>query len=329
MDNSLNVLASRAGFNTALRHFKIVNRFIGEVADNVNLADAINAALDDGQIRRYQVRAKLNALLIDKRGYAYKTHNLVQTIEDVQPIVDTIRKWTNIQLVVAYYHPQTDLFALNPKSIASWETVLPIVRDELLVVYAGPATEDVSAETLESATADFVRLLDGERIRTKKDYVGPESVVPEETPRPSSEAEYGLEATAQREAPAAPSEVAVAAPPAGTAAPKRRMTPRYSVLVTNELFHNGNVEAWKKIIDSYKTKYDDLDVLIWYENERINDINALFKWGKVKHGTPIMVSVAGDNIRDVSKLQRYLFEGASPRFEAFLHGGVDRTLDLF
>jgi len=42
-----------------------------------------------------------------------------------------------------------------------------------------------------------------------------------------------------------------------------------------------------------------------------------------------MFSVAGDNIRDVSKLQRYLFEGASPRFEAFLRGGVDRTLDLF
>jgi hypothetical protein len=70
-------------------------------------------------------------------------------------------------------------------------------------------------------------------------------------------------------------------------------------------------------------------VLIWYESERINDINALFKWGKVKHGTPIMFSVAGGNIRDVSKLQRYLFEGASPRFEVFLRGGVGRVLDLF
>ena len=30
------------------------------------------------------------------------------------------------------------------------------------------------------------------------------------------------------------------------------MTPLYGVVVTNELFHNGNVEAWKKIIESYE-----------------------------------------------------------------------------
>jgi len=107
------------------------------------------------------------------------------------------------------------------------------------------------------------------------------------------------------------------------------MTPRYGVLVTNELFHNGNVEAWRKIIESYKTKYSGLDVLIWYDNEKINDINTLFKWGKVKHGTPIMISVVGDDIKDVSKLQKYLFEGASSRFEVFLRGAVNRTLDLF
>jgi hypothetical protein len=107
------------------------------------------------------------------------------------------------------------------------------------------------------------------------------------------------------------------------------MTPRYSVQVTNELFHNGNVEAWKKIVESFTTTYSDLDVLIWYDNERINDINALFKWGKVKHGGLIFFSVAGENITDVSKLQRYLFEGASPRFEVFLRGGIGRVLDLF
>ncbi|MFW5795569.1 MAG: hypothetical protein ACOCV0_00060 [Alkalispirochaeta sp.] len=49
----------------------------------------------------------------------------------------------------------------------------------------------------------------------------------------------------------------------------------------------------------------------------------------MKHGTPIMFSVAGEEIRDVSKLQRYLFEGASPRFEMFLKGGIDQPLELF
>ena len=107
------------------------------------------------------------------------------------------------------------------------------------------------------------------------------------------------------------------------------MTPKYSVVVTNELFHNGNVEAWKKIIQSYNNKYPGLEVMVWYEDERINDINSLFKWGKVKHGVPIMFGVAGDEIKDVRKLQRYLFEGASHRFEAFLKGDFDRVLDLF
>ncbi|WP_280113254.1 hypothetical protein [Salinispira pacifica] len=42
-----------------------------------------------------------------------------------------------------------------------------------------------------------------------------------------------------------------------------------------------------------------------------------------------MISVAGSTIKDVSKLQRYLFEGASPRFESFLKGSIDQPLELF
>ena len=107
------------------------------------------------------------------------------------------------------------------------------------------------------------------------------------------------------------------------------MTPKYSVQVTNELFHNGNVEAWKRIIESYKASFPDLDVMIFYENEVINDINTLFKWGKVKSGNLIFFQVVGENIMGVSKLQKYFFEGASPRFEQFLKLGVGRILKLF
>jgi hypothetical protein len=121
---------------------------------------------------------------------------------------------------------------------------------------------------------------------------------------------------------------APAAPAAPTGAPKR-MTPMYSIPVTNELFHNGNVEAWKKIIQSYTSKYAGLEVYVFYEGERIHDINTLFKWGKVKHGSAIMIAVAGDNIQDVAKLQRYLKQGASHMFEAFLKGQVGAVLNLF
>lgn len=319
MENNLNLLSSRAGFNSALRHFKTANAFAGDVNDGYNLADVMNQALAEGSIERYQVRAILNALLVDKFAYAYTSHNMTETVEKVDKLVERVAKWGNLQVVLAYHHPQAGLFVINPKNESHWEESLPLVKDELVVVYVGSPDDGVDAKTLDGAVSDVLKLLYGRSIKDKPAYLAEGKVkkpVAAAPPEPKTE-EAKKEQTAQP---------AAEAPSGGK---KRRITPRYSVLVTNELFHNGNVEAWKRIIESYKAKYPDLDVLIWYENERINDINSLFKWGKVKHGTPIMFSVVGEDIKGVSKLQRYLYEGASPRFEVFLRGGVGRTLDLF
>ncbi len=296
MENELNLLSTRQGFNTALRHFKIVNRYVSEMADGENLADLINESLDEGEIESYQVRAIINALAVDKFGYSYKSHNLHNTISEIDNLTDEISKWNNIDFIFAYYNPDEELSVINPKIKDQWETVLPLITGELAVIYA--TSKEENNNIADSAISDFLNLLYGKKIKTNKKYLGK-------------------------------LEERVEAPKTTAPASVRRATPRYSVQVTNELFHNGNVEAWKKIIESYKTKYPDLDVRIWYENERINDINALFKWGKVKHGGLIFFSVVGENIRDVSKLQRYLFEGASPRFEAFLKGGIGKVLDLF
>jgi hypothetical protein len=123
--------------------------------------------------------------------------------------------------------------------------------------------------------------------------------------------------------------VIAAAPPAAAPTGPVKMTPRYAVVVQNELFHNGNVEAWKRIIASYNAAYPSLQVYIYYDGERILDINSLFKWGKVKHGSAIEFAVAGNEIKDVAKLQRYLAQGASHMFEAFLRGPVNNVLKLF
>lgn len=312
MENKLNLLSSRAGFNTALRHFKSVTGYAGEVGRGANLADLINEDLREGEIERYQVKSIINALLVDKLGYALRSHNIQENVEKIDHIADTVSEWSKIYLVFTYFHPQAGMFVINPVHGVQWEGVLPLVRDELAVLYAGPAEDGVQPRTLHAAINDFIKLLYGKKVRTKAEYRGRKRAP---APPPPEPAEPG---------PAAPE---AAAPPAQPL--QRRVTPRYSVQVTNELFHNGNVEAWKRIVESYKTAYPGLDVLIWYENERINDINALFKWGKVKHGGLIFFSVAGESIKDVSKLQRYLFEGASPRFEVFLRAGVGKVLDLF
>lgn len=314
MDNSLILLSRRAGFNTALRHFKATTGFSSEVDDGYNLADLINEALEEEELERHQARAIVNALLVDKFGYVTRSHNLERTMDDPSQIVDTVDGWGKLNIVLCYYHPQAGLYLINPANEAHWRD-MSLVKDEYLAVFVGSSQSDLDQKTLEKAADDFMKILYGRKVKDDSAYKGRRKKL-EAPPEPPT----------QSEPIAAASSAAPVAPPTGG---KRKITPKYGVIVTNELFHNGNVEAWKKVIASYQNKYPGLDVLIWYENERINDINSLFKWGKVKHGTPIMFSVAGQEIKDVNKLKRYLYEGASPRFEAFLKGGIDRVLDLF
>jgi hypothetical protein len=319
MDNELNFLSRKAGFNTALRHFRQVTGYVKDVQYGKNLADLLNLSLDEREIQRDQIKPIISSLIIDKFEYSYKSYNLLKTIEDPAKIIDALAGWGKLQLVLTYFSPQTGLFVINPKVEAQWEQAIPLMKDELVVIYAGPVGEETLSRTvLDAAVEDFRKLLNGASVKPRKEFVSQERPKPVAPPPPQAPDTRGQPAAA------APS----AAPPAASGG-KKRTTPRYGVLVTNELFHNGNVESWKRVIESYKAKYPGLDVLIWYDNERINDINTLFKWGKVKHGTPIMISVVGDDIKDVSKLQKYLFEGASPRFEVFLRGAVNRTLDLF
>jgi hypothetical protein len=244
MDNQLNILSSRAGFNTALRHFKSVNGYISEINHGSNLADLINESLQEGEIKRFQVRAIINALLVDKLAYTFKSHNIRENIEQTDHIVGTLGEWGKIHLVFTYFHPQAGMYVINPKQPVHWEGSLPLIRDELTVIYAGPAEDGVQTGTLRSAIDDFVKLLYGKKVKTKKEFVGTKRAP---TPPPR----LAEPKTAAPE---------VVAPPAQPL--QRRVTPRYSVQVTNELFHNGNVEAWKRIVESYKTKYQGLDVLI-------------------------------------------------------------------
>jgi hypothetical protein len=304
--NKMNLLSSRAGFNLALRHFKKVLAFSADVDEGENLADLFNVALDESEIQENQIRPIINSLLVQKFNYTYKSHNLTESVTFSEEIVKVLSQWTAIELVILYYNPSSEITVINPKNRIHINAEERLVRDELVVCYAGSADEEVPQATLKAALVDFYKVLYGEDIPIRDDYK-------------SSNISAAPEPVKKVEAPKA------VAPSAG----KRRVSTKYGVIVTNEVFHNGNVEAWKKIIDSYTTAYAGTEILVWYEDEKINDINALFKWGKVKHGCPIMFSVAGDDIKDVSKLKKYLFEGASSRFEAFLRGAVGSVLDLF
>jgi len=313
-DNKLNLLSSRAGFNLALGHFKMALGFSDDVSEGYNLADAINESLGNREIDENQVLPIVNILLVDKFAFSFKSHNIKGSLGDVSKTADVVAGWNKIHMVLAVWESDGKINLINPADREQWNN-LTLSEGELLVLYAGPSGKsDIAASDLESCMEDFFKLLYGANIKGKKSYT--------DTSRVNSSAK------AQETVPAVSggSEVSDAQPAPVTG---KRISTKYGITVTNELFHNGNVEAWKKVIESYKVAHPGCDVLIWYEGERINDINALFKWGKVKRGCPIMFSVAGEDIKNVAKLKKYLFEGASSRFEAFLNGPVGAVLDLF
>ena len=315
-DNKYNLLSTRAGFNLALGHFKKALSFSSDVEEGYNLADVLTEAIEEGEISLQQLRPVLNILLVDKFSYSNQSVNLRDAVESVDSLVAAVSQWTMLDIVLAFYNSSGELSVINPANPDHWAPVLPLKKDELMVCFVKSRKEN-DTKTENAALIDLFSLLYGKKVKVKKAFIDPDARKGEEAPMKKQNEERPAVSEAPAPAPAAPS------------GGRRNVSAKISVMVTNELFHNGNVEAWKKIIASYTAKHPGLEVMIWYDGERINDINTLFKWGKVKHGTPIVFSVAGDNIKDVSKLKKYLFEGASQRFEVFLRGAVNSVLDLF
>jgi hypothetical protein len=333
-------LSTRDGFNRSLRHFLAVNDIVPEFESKTNLADALNGLLDEKAIRTNQIGPIVNALLVGhpKYNYSSRSYNLTRNIEEFDGIVSEAGKWDAVDLVVAYYHPDLGLTLINPKNKQHWESAQALRKNELATIYAGTLTEKAPEKLLETAIDALISLLETGKVRTPASLTqgkfkwkaprppaAPKRKVQKKAGRPPARARAKA-APAPSAAPTAPR---AAAPVVEVPSKKRRMTPMYSIPVSNELFHNGNVEAWKKIIQSYNMKYPGLEVFIFYEGERIHDINTLFKWGKVKHGSTIMIAIAGEEIKDLAKLQRYLRQGASPAFEAFLRFPVNTVLNLF
>ncbi len=316
--SKLNLLATRAGYNMALRHFRVTQDMASGIAEGYNLADLFREALKEERVSESQILPVVNLLLVGKYGYAYRSENLTFQVDSIDKLSKTVNGWTNIQVVFVRTDNNGGIHILNPESPDEWKELLPFPVDTHLVCYVG-SLEKVDDVQLKNAESDVFTLLSNGRVKSNPAYKSSKSL------------KCFLDGTEETEQPAVSRAVesTSAAPPPVPGGARKKLTPKVGVNVTNELFHNGNVESWKRIIESYRVKYPQLDVLIWYEGERINDINALFKWGKVKHGVPIMFSVAGDNPAEISKLKKYLFEGASPRFEAFLHGGPGNVLKLF
>ncbi|MDR1143561.1 MAG: hypothetical protein LBK77_04980 [Spirochaetaceae bacterium] len=344
---NLEVLSTRSGFNSAVRHIKRTIAIM-ENAGSVNLADLLYQS-DDEEMSGDRAGLVLSILLVDKMGYKAVSANLASVAADLSSLSGEFEKWKGVDLIVAYHHPELGLLVANPKIAEELAAFGSLRKQELLVVYAGrggaPADDncrkaaELAISLFEGAKvkAPAALLKGGFTAKPLKQKALPKAPGAARAPRAPKAAKKTASARTGRAAArpvqeaqrVAPPVVTAAAPPAAAPTGPVKMTPRYAVVVQNELFHNGNVEAWKRIVASYNAAHPDLTVYIYYEGERILDINSLFKWGKVKHGSAIEFAVAGNEIKDVAKLQRYLSQGASHQFEAFLHGPVNNVLKLF
>lgn len=346
-------LADRAGFNASVRHIKTVLAVIDRVTSKENLADILDELVEAKSLQREDILPVVSMVLGEKFKYRAVEANLAGAEPDLAKAAEQLAAWNGVDLVMVYHHPELGVLAVNPKNIKAAARVDRLNRSELLVAWAGGFGKEGKPELLEAAAKAALELVSTGKAKIKPEFLkgdcvyrqAKEAAAPKAKAAPKAAPAAkagGTKPAAKAKGGAAPAAAAPAPEPAPEPAPHKaaveaakalkpgaRMTPRYSVPVTNELFHNGNVEAWKRIIDSYTAKYPDLMVLVYYDNERITNLNALFKWGKVKHGSSIQFAVAGDDIKDVAKLQRYLAQGASPQFEAFLKGPVNAVLQLF
>jgi hypothetical protein len=299
-------LASKTSFNKALRHFYKVTDAVDEIDSRVNIADYINELIDDEDIHQDQILPIIGAVLRDKFEYSHGSFSIPASVSDFEKLVSETAKWTALEITIVYFAPDGKRFVINPKNPDSWDRVREVFKDQLIVIYA-KYLKDEDKKIEQSAIQTLKEMISGKDVFVHKEFI--DHTVVQRAPEPAKSPERRASDH--------------------TSSKKRSITPKYGVQVSNELFHNGNVEAWKKIVESYHTKFSDLTVHIMFEGEVINDINSLFKWGKVKHGDTIFFQVSGEEILGVSKLQKYLYEGASPRFEQFLKLGIGRVLNLF
>lgn len=327
MENSLNFLSTRKGFNVSLKHFRGVTAIIKQIENSKNLADILNNQLETKGIEQYQISAILNALLIDKYNYHAKSICMKTTSDsNLSEIAKITKGWSAFDVVLSYFHPQLGLILINPKNEKSWSNVDLLKENELVVIYIGNYNKSFDIKNAIKCTEEIEKLLNGEIKETKLKFSA-DTVAKTEEIKPVA-VKPVAKSVQQPAKPAAPVvQKSASEPPASNG--KKTMSPQYGVTVSNELFHNGNVEAWKKIINSYEATYPDIKVLLFYEGEQIHDINTLFKWGKVKHGTNIYFRLLGTEFKDISKIRRYLNQGASSRYEDFLKGDPTKILKLF
>jgi len=257
MESTYFSLASRNNFNKALRHFFKVTEVVEEVERKRNLADIIYEELEDDEIVSAQILPIVGSVIRDKFNYSYSSTSIKETLSDFDKIVNITYKWTALDILIIYFDSNGKIIPINPKNAEHWERARELTKDQLVVIYVRYLKGENKKLEADAVSA-MKELLARTSVHVRKEFVD-QNIRVSAPPQKKKVLEEDTVAAAPRSA--------VSKPTGG----KRKITPRYSIQVSNELFHNGNVEAWKKIITSYEITYQDTKVLVFYDNAQINN----------------------------------------------------------
>jgi hypothetical protein len=298
-------LSARPGFNAAVRHIKKALGILDALEGGENFADALRQPRHGG-LSNADSLSLLALLLVDKLGYTALSANPGAFAEDLPALAREFETWNAVDLVAVFHDPRF-LGIVNPKNAEQLAALGRPFPRELLVVYAGGG--DRKRELGAKAARTALALLGGER--------------PDIPPELRSGVPRG--AAPKKRAPGGKA-------PGTTEGPLT--SPLCSVRVANELFHYGNVEAWKRVIGDYENAHPGCKVHVYYGGEPILDLNALFTWGKAPWGSVIQFAVsssgaAGVVVRDMARLRRYLAQASGRDFEPLLGGPAAGGLTLF
>ena len=135
---NLEVLSTRAGFNSAVRHMNKTIEISGDLGSN-NLGDLLYEKSDES-LSGERGGLLLQMLLVDKLGYKSVSMNLASVAQDIPALAVEFEKWKGVDLIAAYHHPDLGLIIANPKNAEELSDLSMMRKRELLVMYAGKGT---------------------------------------------------------------------------------------------------------------------------------------------------------------------------------------------
>jgi len=214
-------------------------------------------------------------------GYLCRSVNLKAEPQKWEVFWGELKKFTGFKFILLLPRPE-HLVWIEPGRI---ETRTPLKPFELLLIYIGVA--DPQAVGYETSVLSQITSLIRQGSPISLDRLTSEPAAPNWTPK-------------TRQGP---------------------KSPIYSIELSNNLLHHGNVEALTKIITDFEETFPLLELKLYFEGELVEDLFSLFGWTRLKKGDHLEVQIEGPGFYDLAHLRGLLGRALSPAFQALILPG--------